>query len=510
VALKIRALALAMGIAALPTGPAQGAVKAVHKAPPSGPIAIVLNGERLSLPPPRFYKNYLLVPVRGIIEALGLDFLRDGRNVVTHAGYKLVSLHVGDRTALVDGEPVVMDVAPVEIKDVLYASLRFFTDVLGAQASFDPKARTVTIVAQLIGRTGDGIVDRGKAVEQVGTVTAIDVNSDPPTITITYNASVRTVPVAPNAEISLQDVNANVTIPGELTDVRPGDFAHLYGSLKGVDRIVDSFGSRVGTIEAVAGGELVLDDGHVIVPDRTTRIALNGAIATIDVLQRGDRATIRYNIDSGEIRELLASRAVPAPIALPGAPTAIVGVETDAVRPLRAGDTLTVTLHGEPSGAATFDIGPYVNAIAMSERSPGTYVGSYVIPRGANFADVPVIAQLRAPDGTTVQAQAPNPVSASSVPPGVSDFAPDAFAVVNNSRPAIYATFSADAVPVNPSSVVLYVNGRDVTSGAIRTPYFIQYMPGYSYPDGPVRVTVRVADLAGNVTTKSWSFTIRH
>ena len=34
----------------------------------------------------------------------------------------------------------------------------------------------------------------------------------------------------------------------------------------------------------------------------------------------------------------------------------------------------------------------------------------------------------------------------------------------------------------------------------MRTAQFIQYLPSYAYPNGAVRVTVRVADLAGNTT----------
>ena len=100
-------------------------------------------------------------------------------------------------------------------------------------------------------------------------------------------------------------------------------------------------------------------------------------------------------------------------------------------------------------------------------------------------------------------------VSASSIPPGISDFAPGNGVTVNNDRPAIYATFVSDAVAVNPSSAAIWINGHDVTSDAVRTPQFIQYVPAYAYPDGLVRVTIRVADGAGNTTTKSWTFAIR-
>ncbi len=144
----------------------------------------------------------------------------------------------------------------------------------------------------------------------------------------------------------------------------------------------------------------------------------------------------------------------------------------------------------------------------MEQRSPGVYVGSYTIPRGANFDDVALIGRLSI-GNASAQAAAPQPVSASSIGPGIADFAPDAGATINASRPAIYASFASAAVPVNPSSALLWINGRDVTSECIRTRQFIQYLPSYSYPDGPVHVTVRVSDEAGNTTVRSWNFTIR-
>jgi hypothetical protein len=468
-------------------------------------LGIAINGERLAIdPPPRMVKGHLLVPVRRIIEALGLDLAQDGKRIVTHVGYKTVTLQLGSRIADVDGDDTMLETAPVEIKGVLYAPLRFFTDVLDAQSSFDRKANVVTIVAQLVGRSGNGISRTAKRVEQVGTITAVDVDSDPPTITLSYNASIRTTAIAPNATILLEDVNANVTVPGELTDLRPGDYAHLFGgSLAQADRVVDQFGSRVGTVAAVANGEMVLDDGHIIVPGRNTRVSINGTTASMDDLHPGDSVAVRYNVASNEVREVLAGRAVVDT----GAPSPIASVSSNATRPLRAGDNLTVTLQGTPGGGAQFDVGPYVLGLAMSERSPGTYVGTYRIPNGANFANVPIVGHLRAGGADNVK-QAPQSISASSSPPGIGDFAPDEGATVNSSRPSIYATFVSDAVAVNPSSVHIIVDGHDITPSAIRTPRFVHYVPSVAYPDGVVHVTVRVADLAGNVTSKSWSFTI--
>jgi hypothetical protein len=422
----------------------------------------------------------------------------------------LVCSSTGRRIAHVDGSTVLLDYAPLDIKDVLYAPLRFFTDVLGAQVSFDRTRNTVNIVAQLIGRSAEGIAQDGDLTQRFGTVSAVDVTSDPPTVTLVYNAAVRTISIGANATIDMRDVDANVTVPGELVDVHPGDFARVYTNKAGhVIRVEDDFGSNDGRIAAATATEFVLDDGHVIQPDRTTTILLNGKAAAVGDLHVGDRVAVRYNVESNEIRSVLATRAVADGAAHAAAGPSITSVQLDANRPLRAGDRINVTLAGTAGGSATFDIGSYVTNISMAERAAGTYQGSYQLPAAASFNDVPIIGHLRVAGADAPDVQSAQTLSASGSPPGVADFAPGQGASVNTNRPAIYATFAADAVAVNPSSVVLTVNGRDVTSNSVRTAQFIQYTPAYSYPTGEVHVTVRVADLAGNQTTRSWSFTIR-
>jgi hypothetical protein len=474
------------------------------------PIAIVINGNALSLdPPPRFAQNVLFVPVRRTIQALGLPFERAGDRITTQVGSKTVTLTLGSRVLLIDRDQIMLDAAPFELKNVLYAPLRYFTDALGAQASFDRRTSTVTIVAQLVGRSTNGLIDTGSGYQRFGTVAAVDVLSDPPTITLQYNGGIKIVRVAPNAVIDMQDVNVDVTSPGELGDVRPGDFARIEMRKDGrVERIVDEYGSRNGHIVAIAGNQFVLDDGQVITAGRTTEISLNGNAASFDELHPQDEVTVRYNVESNEVREILASRSVVSASGNAAAAVQIAGVQSDATRPLRPGDTVHVTLHGTPGGAASFDIGSDVVDQTMQQRSPGVYVGDYTIPRGANFADVALIGRLSV-GNATAQSPAPQTISASSIGPGISDFAPDAGATINTNRPAVYASFAADAVPVNPSSALLWIDGRDVTSECVRTDQFIQYMPSYTYPDGQVHVTVRVADQAGNTTTKSWTFTIR-
>lgn len=470
------------------------------------PIGIVINGDTLSLdPPPRVERNVLYVPVRRTIEALGLPYARAGNRILTQVGSKSVVLTLGSPVARVDASELSLQGAPLEIKDVLYVPLRFFTDVLGAQAHFDRRSNSVIIVAQLVGRSTNGLAPLGTGFERFGTVEGVDVLSDPPTLTLGYNGGVKTIRISPNAIIDVEDVNVDVTSPGELGDVRPGDFARVEMRKDGrVDRVVDEYGSRSGHIVAIAGAQFVLDNGQVISVGRTTEISLNAKAASFNDLRPADEVSVRYNVETNEVREVRASRRV----ATGAQRLQITSIESDAHRPLRPGDIVHVSLEGTPGAAATFDIGSDIANQAMHERSPGVYDGSYSIPQGANFDDVTLIGQLQAGDAIA-QAPAAQTVSASSTPPGIADFAPDAGATINTNRPAVYASFAADAVPVNPASALLWIDGRDVTSECVRTSQFIQYLPSYAYPNGPVHVTVRVADEAGNTTSKSWTFTIR-
>ncbi len=486
---------------------------AATPAPPPktvAPIAITIDGTTLPLdPPPRFEKYELLVPVRRIIQALGLDFEKSGKKISTQVGSKTVVLVVGSRRAYVDDQPFQLDMPPVEIKDVLYAPLRFFADVLGAQAYFDAKARIVHIDSSTIGQTGDGKIVRGKHIEYDGIVTAVDIDSDPPTITVSYGPSVRTIEVGTNALIDLHDVNTDVYTPGELGNVRPGDFARIGMDRSGqASHITDAFGSRSGLVAAVTGSDLVLDDGQVIEPSRGTMIELNAATATLADIHVGDRATVRYNIETNEVREILASRASSAPSSANGI-ASIDSVTLDATRPLRANQSVTFTLRGTSDAVVTFDIGSYVSGLVSSQTSPGVYTTVFHIPNDANFADVPVIGRLTVRGGPSVTQASTQTLSAASAPPGIADVAPAAGATIDSAAPAIYVTFATDAVDVDPSSIRLEVNGRDVTPESLRSARYIEYLPRVSYPDGKVRVSVHVADLAGNVSEKSWSFTIK-
>ena len=166
-------------------------------------------------------------------------------------------------------------------------------------------------------------------------------------------------------------------------------------------------------------------------------------------------------------------------------------------------------MQGTPGGHATFDIGTYLTGLPMAESQPGLYTARYTIPPNVNFGQTTVYGHL-VNGSDAARAEAPTLLAVSSTPPQIVDIAPVNGQSVNNDRPSIYATFRAPTgVGINASSAMITVNGLDVTPSATRTGQFITYSPGVSLPDGPVSVQVRVADEAGNLQTRAWSFTIR-
>ncbi len=161
---------------------------------------------------------------------------------------------------------------------------------------------------------------------------------------------------------------------GELADVRVGDALRVILTKDGhVAEVHDFFKSTTGSVAAVSPIALVLGSGRVVTGDRVSEITLNGDPAKIGDIRLGDYVTVRSNPESGEIRQVIATRQIP-PTAAPTRDLGIASFAISATRPLRAGESLDLELHGTAGGQATFDIGDYVAGTAMREDSPGTSI----------------------------------------------------------------------------------------------------------------------------------------
>ena len=507
IAAGVAAVALAWSVPTLAS-----AQPAKNNEAPTRTIAIVVNGEELAAnPAPRMAGGRLVVPVVRIYSALGITVQRQGDELVASAPSKRIVITRGSSRAMVDNRPVMMDAPAMAIDGATYVPLRFVADSLGAQVSYDSKAERVEVISLVVGRT-PGIEQHtpGGSTQIVGDVSAVDLDSAPESITVVRGASARTISITSDAAIVVQDVVTRTETAASLADVHVGDAVSVVLRSDGrVARVVARYASRAGTIAAVSSSAFVLQSGYIVTPDKSTQITLNGRPAQVADLKVGDSVTVRLNPDTGEKRQIVVSREIPASPQPAGA-AQIAAITVDAAGPLKAGDAFTVTLRGTPGGKATFDLGAYATNLPMTESSPGTYVARYTIPAGVNFGRTTVYGHLSVGGVDAPRAEAAQLVAVTTTPPQIIDIAPSNGQIVNNNRPSIYATFrSPTDIGINVSSVRLEVNHLDVTAAATRTDSFITYTPSVALPDGTVTVRVTVSDNAGNTQPRTWSFTVR-
>ena len=490
---------------------------------PTRTIAVAVNGEPLpDGVSAQVVDGRVLVPLRDVFAALGLDIERSGNQIRSRLPTGTVRFSLGSAQASVDERPVSLEASVMNLGGTTYVPLGLLSAALGAQATYDQRGAQVEIVSSLFGRTSGTERQRADGGFDVqGVVSAIDTDSQPPSITVVRGGTARTISITSGAKIWTEDVTIHNQLPGVLTDLRVGDALHAILARDGrVVSLFDYYRSTSGTVSAISPSALVLGDGRVVAPSGSTTITLGDTPAQFGDLRAGDYVTVRSNPESGELRSIVASRAgggtvssaLPGNAATPASPAnvTIANVALSTTRPLRAGESFDVTMKGTPGARASFDIGDYLVNLPMHETGSGIYAGRFMIPERFNLTDVPVYGKLTVGTNAAPRVAAPQTLSATTTPPAIAEVAPTPGQTINNRRPSIFATYEAPtAIGINTSSVRLSVNGHDVTSSATRMGGFIIYSPGVDLGNGSVSVVVKVSDTAGNTAAKTWSFTVK-
>jgi hypothetical protein len=211
---------------------------------------------------------------------------------------------------------------------------------------------------------------------------------------------------------------------------------------------------------------------------------------------------------SDTLVSLNAPAATPVPVPAPTAASLrIEKITTRATGPLLAGDELVIKATGTPKATALFAIEGFAQNLPMKETQEGVYEGSYTVRRNDSKANAKLLVTLSRQGSEPVTQAADNPVSIDALAPLLQNSQPENGSSVASRTPDISTSFSdGEGTGVDPQTIRLLVNEKDVTKQATIGRDFVAYRPSQQLPDSKTQVEVQMADRAGNRTDLRWSF----
>ncbi len=493
----------------------------IHAAPMT--IEVVVNGKRLAPDAVETQKETVYVALRPVASALEADITTNAqaKTVTITTLLRQVVFHLDDRWALVNGQRVLLSAPAIRSGTRIVLPLRAIGEAFGATVVYDPTTHTAVVSAAMHSTpSGRPTPPAASARTVSGSVLSVAQSDTPPTLLMQSAGTNYTITVPPETSIGFRDIHGAITGSGVLSQVRPGDALIVTVDAAGhLISVTDIFASINGTIAAVADQSMVLEGGRVISADPSlVTVTLDGKDATFAALRAGDKVSVRADPVSGKVRDVVALRpggfatsasSTPPPGAVgQGGSVQIKAVHDNAAGAFRAGQSVIIMAEGTTGARATFDLSNIVTGNPMRETRAGHYEGQYDVTVGTNLIDAPILIRLSKGAEAAV-AEAPNPLNIVTTPPSVKDAAPLNGASINTARPSVFATFlTVGNKGMNPSSLQMTLNGRDVTAQATRTASFISYYPPFDLSSKTVEVEVKGTDIAGNALDYSWTFSI--
>jgi parallel beta-helix repeat protein len=162
--------------------------------------------------------------------------------------------------------------------------------------------------------------------------------------------------------------------------------------------------------------------------------------------------------------------------------------------------------YNDPSGIDVGSVVMEVDGINVTFSATVTAIGVGYIP-GAVLSDGIHTVYLEVKDNYNNLATVTWSFTVDTLPPIITNLQPPDTSTTNDNTPTISADYS-DPSGIDVNSVVLMVNGVDVTSSATVTAGKVSFIPLLALSDGIHTVYLEVKDNAGNLATATWSFTV--
>ncbi|OXM15752.1 M13-type metalloendopeptidase [Paenibacillus herberti] len=132
--------AVLLSLSLLATG-----VSSVHASDDASTIWI--NGKQIQFNKPIIEKGVTLVPIRPLLEKLGMkvNWVESTRTISGTKENFSLSMQIGSTNATANGKSVKVNTAPKQIRNVTYAPLRFVAGAAGYKVAWDPSSRRINL-----------------------------------------------------------------------------------------------------------------------------------------------------------------------------------------------------------------------------------------------------------------------------------------------------------------------------------------------------------------------------
>ncbi|MDB5859671.1 MAG: hypothetical protein JWQ76_3360 [Ramlibacter sp.] len=240
-------------------------------------------------------------------------------------------------------------------------------------------------------------------------------------------------------------------------------------------------------------------------------------------VRRGDRLDPRQPMTA---RATYGERIVTSQVSYPpsfqalamGGPATGPAIERFVMNPrgrIEPGRELRFRLVGVPGADAWLDIPGVIRGIDLAETRPGVYEGTYTVRRRDDVnAFARAVATLRAGNQRSIArveirggddvGQGP---ARDILAPSISDVTPgDGVRVDDHGRVHVFARLGDEGSGVDPATVRLRIDGRDVTGAARISAEEVRFRD--DLPNGRHTAELEVRDRAGNAARKAWSFDV--
>ena len=474
--------------------------------------------------PVRLPEGSLMVPLRGIFEALGATVKFDvlTRSITAVRGETTVLLRLGESVGHVNQTPVPLSVPAQSVGGTTRVPLRFIAEAFGASVKWDPATKLVSIstaktVAPAAGAGTVAIRPVEVAPPTTGVVDAID----PATRSVSVKTAAGAVEAVVLAEtaVVLIGPEGGEAVRRDIAALRRGDQVVVKArDAQGHAIVVEaSYGEVAGTVETVVttpdGLRLLLVGGKTVdlrADVRTGRIdpaSKQLQPSAVSEISKGDQVTVRTSPADGRPGEVTVVPAPSAPVPV----AEITRVQHNGVgKWLRSGDALTITVEATPGIRGTVRL-PGIDgadAVALVEATPGRYTTTVPLPPGLFAKDRVAEATFVAGPNVSRSQSAGEPYSIDTTAPVPGTFVPAAGTQLVDRRPNITGTYTDDGSGVDARQVRIRIDKVDVTAKATVADAFFAYKPDTDLGTGIHQVEVDLVDVAGNTVKREWAFTI--